>query len=281
MLELKGIRWSLYQGALVPDEAPHKEVSLPDQDRRYLLRRSGAYLLRWTTHWDCQERTEFWHVIKDQPSRLEDYLSNTRRYTKRGLRLFGVEKVDPGNTADEAYKVYLQAFDRYNTRSKPESFDEFKRGFQDPRPGTEVWAAYQGHQMAAYAINRVWDGTCQYAAMKYNPAYLADACSFALIHTMNHHYLDVLRLRYITDGTRSLSHATKIQEFLEEHFGFRKAFCRLHLAYAPRVACAVQVLFPVRRLVYRVGTGWSEKLSVLLRHEEISRSFASSRLGNP
>lgn len=273
MIELNGIQWSLYQGALLPDAPPHRELTVSADQQKSLLRQSGAYFLRWTSSWDCQTPTEFWHVIKDQPSRLEDYLSNTRRYTKRGLQTFGVQRLEGEAVAERAYQVHLKAFARYGNQTQPEPREQFIQGLAQPKPGRDIWAVYKGADMVGYAINQVREDMCEYGAMKFLPEYLKQACSFALIHHMNAYYLETLHLKYITNGSRSLFHNTKMQEFLAEHFDFRKAFCRLHLAYAPRTLLAVRLLFPIRQWIYRSRLNWVQKVAVLLRHEEIRQTF--------
>jgi hypothetical protein len=128
--------------------------------------------------------------------------------------------------------------------------------------------------MIAYAINYIKDGVCIYSTMKIDPEHLKDSCSSALIHTMNEHYLRAQRLKYITDGARSLSHVTHFQTFLVEKFLFRKAYCQLHVSYAPWLVVPVRFLFPFRRLISKFQNDWFCKLAVLLRHEEIRRAFA-------
>lgn len=52
---------------------------------------------------------------------------------------------------------------------------------------------------------------------------------------------------YINDGARSISHETNFQDYLEKYFGFRKAYCKLHVAYNRRIKLVVKVLFPFRK----------------------------------
>jgi hypothetical protein len=273
MIELNGTQWVLYQGALLPDTAPHKEIALSDQEQKYLLRHSKAYFLRWTSHWDSPHVTEFWHVIKDQPTSLDDYPVHTRRDIRRGLRKCSVRKVSAKVLAESGYEVYHRAFLRYKTHLRPVTESTFKKSLERPKPNADYWAVFEAEKLVAYAINYLIDEMCTYAVIKLDPEKLNTSCSYALVHTMNEYYLDNQKLRYLTDGERSISHATRFQEFLIEKFLFRKAYCQLHVVYAPRLVLPVRLLFPLRGIVSRLRQNWFCKLAVLLKHEEIRRSF--------
>jgi hypothetical protein len=273
MIEINGTKWVPYGGALIPDVLPHTEITISEQDQRYLLRHSKTYFLRWTSDWDCSEATDFWYVIKDRPSDIEQFSSHTRRNIRRALRKFTIREVTPAQLADEGYRVYRQAFLRYRTYLKPITEAQFKAGFETIPSGFEYWAAFHGAKMVAYAINFISCDTCSYEALKLDPDYLKDDSSYGLLHTMNDHYLRSRKMRYLSNGARSLSHDTTMNQFLIDRFLFRKAYCRLHVVYAPRVALVVRLLYPFRHLVSRIETSPFTKIAVLLRHEEVRRSF--------
>ncbi len=54
---------------------------------------------------------------------------------------------------------------------------------------------------------------------------------------------------YINDGARSIRHETAFQDYLEKYFGFRKAYCKLHIAYRFPVNIAVKLLYPFRKKI--------------------------------
>ncbi len=93
MIEFKNIKWYLYQGALLSRTASHQEVFLTKDESKELLKKSGAYFLRYTNEWD-RESGEFWYVIKDEKEGLENYKSKLRYQIKKGLKQCLVEKVD-------------------------------------------------------------------------------------------------------------------------------------------------------------------------------------------
>ncbi len=273
----KGLRWYRYQGVLIPDAAPHENVTLSEEEATELLQSSGAPLLRWSSDWDVSEPTEFWYIIKDVPESLDAYKSKVRNQIRKGLEQCTVAQVDAAVVAAECYDVYRRAFERYDTFSAPLDASAFRRSILEPGEGAhEFWVVRSKASGAAvgYAWNVVGDGICRYSTMKFDPQQLKSYGSYALIHTMNRHYLRERGLKYVSDGARSISHATDIQGFLERKFGFRRAYCRLHVAYRRDVAVAVTLLFPLRALIARLPGRICRRITVLLRQEAIRRACA-------
>ena len=77
---------------------------------------------------------------------------------------------------------------------------------------------------------------------------------------------------YICDGARSINHETAFQEYLEKYFGFRKAYCKLHIAYNPKLKWVIRLLYPIRKLLMKFDEiGKAHQLNAVLRMEEIVR----------
>lgn len=78
---------------------------------------------------------------------------------------------------------------------------------------------------------------------------------------------------YINDGARSISHETNFQDYLEKCFGFRKAYCKLHIAYNPRIKWAVKVLLPFRKILCKFDEiGFIHQIDSVLKMEEFCNS---------
>ncbi len=90
---------------------------------------------------------------------------------------------------------------------------------------------------------------------------------------MNKYYLNEKNFLYVSDGARSLSHQTNIQDFLIRKFRFRKAYCRLHIVYRKDIEFLVNVLYPLKNIIYKSNNKILQKIGVLLKHEEIRRSY--------
>ena len=77
---------------------------------------------------------------------------------------------------------------------------------------------------------------------------------------------------YICDGARSINHETAFQDYLEKYFGFRKAYCKLHITYNPKLRWIIRLVYPIRKLLVRLDdVGRIHELNSVLRMEEIVR----------
>ena len=75
---------------------------------------------------------------------------------------------------------------------------------------------------------------------------------------------------YISDGSRSINHETAFQDYLEKYFGFRKAYCKLHIAYNPKVKWLIKLLYTFRKILINLdGIGAIHQVNVVLRMEKI------------
>tara|TARA_B100001250_G_C19400860_1_gene614680 strand:- start:353 stop:631 length:279 start_codon:yes stop_codon:yes gene_type:complete len=92
---------------------------------------------------------------------------------------------------------------------------------------------------------------------------------------MTDYYLNHLKLKYITGGTRSMSHDTNIQKEYIRKFKFRKAYCRLNVIYSSWVAILIKIIYPFKKIFYLVNNRFFAKIQTLIEHEKIRRSYAS------
>ena len=74
--------WKKYNGALIPDHPPHIEIAIDSILIKQKIKEERAFFARWTTNFDCKEKTEFWHVICDQFIPIEMLSRNTRSKRK-------------------------------------------------------------------------------------------------------------------------------------------------------------------------------------------------------
>lgn len=276
MLKVNDIKWRLYQGVLIPDEPPDKEIKITTQQIKYLLKTSGAYFIRWISNFDCQNKTEFWYVIKDSSSQLDSLSQNTRHNVRRGLKRCIIEKIPAEIVAKEGYESYIQAFNKYETFIKPETKEEFEYNIlsKTKNPRWEFWGIWNSDKkMIGYSINEIFEDSCSYATTKFHPHYLKLYPSDSLFFTMNSYYINDRKMKYINDGPRSLSHKTNIQDYFINKFDFRRAYCRIHIYYSPKIKVLVNLFYPFSKIIRLINLNLTNKLDVLLKHEEIRRSF--------
>lgn len=274
----KNIEWKIYQGALIPNVAPHIEIDLTYNDKKYLLKESGAYFLRYITDWDIDEKTEFWYIIKDKKEDLQDYKSKIRNQIRKGLKNCIVEKVDNIEIAKTGYEVYRKAFKRYQTDLKPIEKNKFYNSITKSK-GYDFFAVYnkEDNKIIAYSMNRIQDNMVNYSTIKFDPEYLRLYSSYALFFTMNEYYLNQKNYLYVSDGARSIAHDTNIQNYLIEKFHFRKAYCKLNIYYRKDVKLLVNLLFPFRKIISKIDNKIFNKISILLKQEEIYRKEKYAR----
>jgi hypothetical protein len=212
---------------------------------------------------------------------LDTLSQNTRHNVRRGLKRCKIQKVSADILANEGYETYIEAFNKYETFIQPESPQTFKENilskYDDPK--WDFWAVWnQEGKMIAYSINEIYGTSCSYATTKFHPNYLKLYPSDSLFFTMNTYYINEKKMEYINDGPRSLSHKTNIQEYFINKFNFRKAFCRMHVHYSIKIKFLVIISYPFKNIIKLLNLNISNKLLVLLKHEEIKRYFVKRQL---
>jgi len=273
MIKFKDTNWYPYHGVLLPKIPPHQEIVLSKKEQRELLKKSQAYLIRWTSDWDT-EKSEFWYIVKDDFNGLSELSSNTRSKVRRGLKNCKVSRVLADEIAKNGYEVYASAMNCYKTNLNIISKKEFSNNKINSE-NYDIWAVYEKStgMMIAYSSNKIEKNSCTYTEIKFHPKYLKLYPSYALFYEMNSYYLEEKNFLYVNDGAKSIAHNTNIQNFLVDKFKFRKAYCRLNIAYRKDIAIVVKVLYPFRKIISKFNFSSAKKIVVLLKQEEIRRSF--------
>lgn len=271
-IEYNGIRWKKYQRVLVPDEAADREIALGREEARELMEKACTSMVRSTSHFDDPQEPCFWYVIKDSDPSMEALSSNTRSKIRRGNKRCCVEKASKEEIAEEGYQAYYRAFQRYENFRRPLSRSDFARNIHSlDGDHWDLWkvADRDSGDIVAYSRNRTFGHSCNYTEIKFDPSALKDYPSYILFQRMNEHYLSDRGYRFVNDGARSISHETGVQDFLIKKFGFRKAYCRLHVHYRPWLKGVVRMSYPFRRLLKRGKGSRIQQLNALLSQEEI------------
>tara|TARA_B100001142_G_C14331899_1_gene654446 strand:+ start:1678 stop:2481 length:804 start_codon:yes stop_codon:yes gene_type:complete len=264
--------WKKYNGAIVPDTPPH--LSLDIKDLASKIKEQNAFFARWTSDFDIQKESEFWHVICDDILELSDYSGNTRSKINRGLKQCDVRIIHKDLLIESGYDVYMYAFQKYKTYLNAKTKQEFITEIEEKQSDWQFWGVFYNNKIIAYSKNKIVDDYCEYASIKFHPSYLRYYPSYALFYVMNRYYLKENNFRYVNDGVRSISHSTNIQDFLIHKFKFRKAYCKLHILYNYRVRIFVAVLFPFRRIIRMFNFGPFVRINILFFQEEINRRQA-------
>ena len=127
-------------------------------------------------------------------------------------------------------------------------------------------------KMIGFAVFDVHEDWVDFVFAKYSTKNLKLRVSDAINVTALEYYLNEMQRRYVSDGQRSILHKTNVQDYLIDHFGYRKAYCRLHLRYRKRLKYLIEVLYPVRMpLRWMDGINKIHQLNSLLLMEKIVR----------
>lgn len=268
--------WRENQGGVLPLSPPSMLDQFSTGNARRLMRERGAVFLRWESNFDRSDGNPWWHIIKDSRSSLSDLSSNTRSKVRRGLKVYDCNSLSRESVLDEGYEVYSEAFSRYETHEKKYSIQEFQKAVKSMPIQTEFWGVRDKSSgaLVAFSENYVERNVCFYNTIWFDPAALRKYSSYVLFFEMNRYYLEDRHMLYVSDGARSLSHETQIHDFLESKFGFRKAYAQLHVVYVPWLGALVAVAYPFRKVVSKIPFGIFQKVSILLKQEEIRRMCA-------
>ncbi|MEE2954313.1 MAG: hypothetical protein VX347_03985 [Bacteroidota bacterium] len=265
------IEWRKYNNALIPDQPPHVESYVDEKFLHQKIKEENVYFARWTSNFDCKRETNFWYIICDKFTPLENLSLNTRSKIKRGLKKCIVRNISRQELITQGYLTYYKAFDRYNTFQKPDDKKKFIKNINSLSNNWDFWGVFFKDRLVGYSLNLVKDNSCDYSIIKFHPDYLKYYSSYCLFYSMNKFYLDEQKFKYVNDGARSISHDTDIQGYLISKFNFRKAYCKLHIIYSQRIAFFISFIYFFRNIFLKFENSFLIKVNTLIRQEIIRK----------
>lgn len=270
---MKNNFWRKYNGIIIPWAPPHISFNLTKSQVIYDISTNNALLARWTTNFDSKLELPFWYIINDKVIKFKDYSRNTKSKIKRGLKKLNVKIINKDDLLEHGYSVYMKAIKRYSVVLNKKSYFDFKDEIESLDSSWQIWGVYcnSNNQLVAYSLNRNSNDYCDYSMIKFDPLFLKDYSSYVLYYSMNKYYLGEKKVKYVSNGTRSISHQTNIHEFLIEKFKFRKAFCKIELIYSKKINFLVNFLYPFRIIFSFIPANFFRKIYIILFQEEIKR----------
>lgn len=244
----------LYRKAWRYDGAPHEEPQLEDKEWQALLKKGGL-MVRNTYNFDCQDETRFWNLIKDQYGGMEELSGNTRKKVRRSLEKIEIRKVNNDFVKSLGYPILKASFEDYPVRDRILTLHSFERYMDEcGKKDFDYWGLfdYDDDRFIGFFTVMLWEDTCEYGLVAVLPEYKRKNTAYpyyGLFHTMNQHYLQEKGFRYVTDGARSITEHSSIQDFLIEKFRFRKSYCRLSVHYNWWMKIMVKTLYPFRKII--------------------------------
>lgn len=130
----------------------------------------------------------------------------------------------------------------------------------------------ESDELCGYALLTEFEHYVEFNVLRVNPEMERLGINAAVVDGILEKYNDRLGKNfYINDGSRSIRHETAFQDYLEKYFGFRKAYCKLHIKYRFPVGIAVKIIYPLRNRINKESSLGS-LVSGVLQMEEINRS---------
>lgn len=243
----------LYRHAWRYNLAPDAEPELSDAECRELLNK-GGWMVRNTYDYDCQEKTDFWYVVKDSFGGMEEHSSNERKKLRHAFRSFDYRLIDQETVRRKAYPIVKATFEDYHVTDREMNERVFNEYLEHcGRNDYDYWGAFDQATggLVGFCAVRVWDNSCEYGIIGFLPRYKHNATYpyYGFFYRMNEYYLAEKGFKYVLDGARSITEHSNIQPFLEQNFKFRKAYCKLKMRYQWWFGVVVRVLYPFRGVI--------------------------------
>ena len=261
--------WRLYKNAWIYLEES-KENPLSEEEAKSILKDKGL-MVRNTYDFDTKEETSFWFIIKDKLEDISELPFSARRNIRRAFKFYNYRKTDKNYVINNCYDIHLARQKSYRLKNRIMNRNDFLSMIEEYEMENDIdyWLVEKKdtNEIVGFSINRVKENSCDYDFMSCKPNALRNRTYpyYGLIYTMNQYYLGEKKLKYVCDGSRSITEHSNIQPFLEYNFKFRKAYCKLNVYYKWWFGVVVKLLFPFRNIIpFR-------NVKAILRMEEYSR----------
>ena len=241
--------WKYYQNALVPTTPPHQPPKMTKNIREQLFRHyPKALFIRWHSDYDCGEETKWWYCIKDSVYDIGAMASRHRYKITKARRYFEVRTIAAKEYASDLCDVWVQSLQGYAERDRIAiDTEQYIRKISewDCQPHLTVFGAFsrESGKLCGFTLMAQQETVFHLSSQKTIPAFEKYGVNAALVDGVLTEYNPYIEQGYyICDGARNILHQTRFQEYLEKYFGFRKAYCRLHIAYRTGFGLAVKIL---------------------------------------
>ena len=250
---------------------PHENFALKKGEK---VDFQGAMVATWTDNFDCQRETEYWYCIKDNVLDLSAMKAKRRYEINKGNKNFTVKVINPSEYAQALYEVYVGSLAGYPGNPAPISMGAFQRSVRAwSQPECCLFGAFENDSGKLCGYSDVWlrHPYLPISSLKTIPEFEREGVNFALVYGIYLHFEnDIKNGSYLCDGSRNSLHETRFQDFLIKYFGFRRAYCDLHIAYRWYLKPIIALLFPIRK-VFR---GRIPQVYALLKMEAWSRGVS-------
>ena len=269
--------WKYYNHAAIPTAPPHEDPDVTPIENGEIWKLDGSPLLaRWTTEFDKIDNGNWWYVIKDTPFDISQLKAKKRYEINRGIKNFDVKLINVQEHKEELYSLQVAAFSAYPEKYRPTVHKEDFLKSLDSWNDCIVFGAFfrETGELKGYAmLLRKSDCFVDFSVLKTDPEFERYGTNAALCAGILEYFNEMLSNGgIICDGARSVSHETRFQDYLEDKFGFRKAYCKLHIKYSSKMAFMIKVLYPFRKILKKMDkTEKVHQINSVLLMESLAR----------
>lgn len=270
VFDANGVAWMEYHGALIPAAAMPVYINLTYDQAIVLLKKSAALFIRYVSA-PVKSPTNWWNMVCRQYN-FNCVSSSTRSKIRRGTRRIQIEKISPELLRKQGYECHVKCYQRYKyalpeTRIAFESFVNSLIG----QSIFDIWCCSKDGELLGYIICLVENNGVFMHTVDITPAALHEYAAYAMIHRILEYYVNKKKLP-VSNGSRSISHSTNIQDFLCK-FGFEQEYAELQVVYRPDIKLVVFLFYPFRKVIKIFNrVSLFHKISSVLFQEEIVRS---------
>lgn len=273
--------WKYYSNAAIPTVSICDNPDLSPIENGDIWKMNGCPLLaRWTTDFDCGHSTNWWYVIKDTPFDISTIKAKHRYVIKQGINYFDCKRINPADYIDELHKVYIAAYSAWPKKYRPQfSLSDAEKMFTAFSKDKAVvcFGAFhkETQELCGFIKVQIDDSIVHFNVLRVKPEYEKQQINAALVYCLLDDFGEQLKegSAFILDGARSIQHETAFQNYLEKYFEFRKAYCKLHISYNPKVRWLILLLFRFRKILAKFDNiGIIHKINGIMKMEEINRN---------
>lgn len=230
--------------ALIPAQSLPAYHSPSEPEIQLALRKTGALLALITRETSVSE-TQWWAVVCREFQSIETLKKKTRWAIRQGLKNYRYELSNANQLVEYGYGVHVASFQRY-VDANPMPEEDYIQMVEAMQASSqfEFMVVYSeaDSDIAGYAILQVDDTGVFIHTMDIPELHLKNNAAYGLVYSIVEHYLANLG-KTIGNGTRSLIHETKMQDFLVK-FGFGREYSILHVSTTYWLALVLKVTSP-------------------------------------
>lgn len=273
--------WYSYEGFMLPAYLPHCTPKITEQTAQKVLKISRRPFVRWISDFGIcgEESSRWWYVLKHGPWSIDSVSNKKKRWMiRQGLKNFSIRPMLFDEVVDNCSIVAELAATRYKGKAEVESREVLAERVKSAKsiPGVlEYIGCFRGDRLVGYSENYKQGNAVWLAIIRYNPEFLNEYSSYALINGVLDYYLNQHNFAYVLDGSRNIHHRTSFQEHLIDVFGFTREYALLHICYAAWFKMLINICYPSKSFLFslsdKVCHSLLDNICAVLKQEEIRR----------